>query len=108
MEQRVDQRTQAELAAMEQRVDQRTQAQLAAMEQRMNAKTDEAVSHTANVMMEQIRILVNVVEEKYEHLPGDVATLRRDFDEHRTDLHLHARSPATLPKRATKKQPRSR
>jgi len=99
----MEQRTRAELVAMEQR----THAELAAMEQQMNDNTDQAVSHTANVMMEHIRTLVNVVEEKYEHLPGDVAALRRDFDDHRTDLHLHARPPVTLPKRATKKKPRS-
>lgn len=78
------------------------------MESRITVRIGEAVSHVANVMMEQIRDLVNVVEQKYEQLPVQVARVRADLDEHRSDLRLHARSPATPPKRITKKKPRSR
>jgi hypothetical protein len=65
-----------------------------------------ATSHVANVMMEHIKSLVSVVEEKYQDLPPAHAKLRDDFDAHAADLRLHAPLPTTAPKRT--RRPRSR
>ncbi|HWU89881.1 MAG TPA: hypothetical protein VN253_21615 [Kofleriaceae bacterium] len=65
-----------------------------------------ATSHVANVMIEEVRRLVSVVEEKYQDLPPAHAKLREDFDAHAADLRLHHRAPAPLPKRARRPRPR--
>jgi hypothetical protein len=65
-----------------------------------------ATSHVANVMIEHIKSLVTVVEEKYQDLPPAHAKLRDDFDAHAADLRLHAPSPTAAPKRT--RRPRAR
>ncbi|HWO25577.1 MAG TPA: hypothetical protein VNO30_42850 [Kofleriaceae bacterium] len=65
-----------------------------------------ASMHVANVMMEQIRSLVAVVEEKYQDLPPAHAKLRADFDAHAADYRLHAPLPPAAPKRTRRSRPR--
>lgn len=74
-------------------------ADMGAMETRLVHQIDQSTSKAANVMVEHLRGLVSVVDEKYKDLPRQHAELRAEFDEHAADSHLHRRSPPTPGKR---------
>jgi predicted nuclease with TOPRIM domain len=69
--------------------------EMVAMENRLSKQIKESASEiaqeVANVMVEQLRSQVSVVDEKYQDLPGQYAALRKDFDAHAADAHLHRR-----------------
>jgi hypothetical protein len=82
------------VGAMEARI----RTEMIAMEARLSTQIKESASEiaqeVANVMVEQLRGQVSVVDEKYKDLPGQYAELRADFDSHVADLSLHrARRP---------------
>jgi phage-related minor tail protein len=78
--------------------------EMGAMEARLSKQIKESASEiaqeVANVMVEQLRGQVSVVDEKYKDLPRQYAELRADFDSHVADLSLHRGPPATPAKRA--------
>jgi hypothetical protein len=76
------------------------------MEARLSLQIDQSASHHANVMVEQLSVLVGGVDDKYKGLPGDYKELRARFDDHVADHHLHVRLPPAPAKRV--RRPRSR
>lgn len=50
-----------------------------------------AATQVANVMAEHFRSWASAVDDKYRHLPHEVAALRADLDEHRADATIHGR-----------------
>jgi chromosome segregation ATPase len=60
----------------------------------------EIAKEVANIMAEQLRVQVSVVDEKYQDLPRQYAELRGELDAHVTDVHMHRRRPAVPAKRA--------
>lgn len=77
--------------------------EMVAMEKRLSKQIKDSASEiaqeVANVMVEQLRSQVSVVDEKYQDLPSKYAALRKDLDAHAADTHLHQRRPATPGKR---------
>ena len=68
-----------EMAAMEERLDARMRAYVDATADRVGV---EAGMSAARVILEQHRAQIAVVDDKYRHLPGEVARLREDFEAH--------------------------
>jgi hypothetical protein len=54
----------------------------------------EAVSHVANVMMEQTRIQIAALDDKYRDVPESVETVRGELDTHVTDVAVHVKPSA--------------
>jgi hypothetical protein len=73
--------------------------EMIAMKTELIHEIGQAGTHVANVMMEHIRTLISVVDEKYRDLPQKHAALRAEFENHATDRHLHARPKSSPPKR---------
>jgi hypothetical protein len=102
LEERVEQRAQARhqetmleigraVNSLAERVEQRAQAR----HQETMLEIGRAVSSVAEIIGRQ----ATVVDEKYQELPGQVAALRADLDEHRSDLRIHRPAPAPRTKR---------
>jgi chromosome segregation ATPase len=80
------------------------EGRLSGMEERLTEKFTQLASQIAmqvgNLMVEQLRSQISVVDEKYQDVPGQCKALRRDLDGHVTDLHLHRPASPTPGKRA--------
>jgi DNA repair exonuclease SbcCD ATPase subunit len=83
-----------------------TKQDLAAMEHRLTLEIGKAMSTATGVMAEDFRRMATAIEEKYSDVPRDVAAVREDLDDHRSDLNLHVRPAVASPKRIIK--PRSK
>jgi chromosome segregation ATPase len=80
------------------------EGRLSGMEERLTEKFTQLASQIAmqvgNLMVEQLRSQISVVDEKYQDVPAQCKALRRDLDSHVADVHLHRPSPPTPGKRA--------
>jgi hypothetical protein len=76
---------------------------MGAMENRLLREIGQAISHAVNVVVEQIGSKIGVLQEK---LGADIASLRKDLDEHRNDSSIHLRPSPTPPKRAATRKTR--
>ena len=74
-----------EMHAMEDRL----RGEMRAMEGRLTREIGTVVSHFANVVIEQMRGVCGAVDERYQHVPGELAAVRRDLDAHIADTRLH-------------------
>jgi chromosome segregation ATPase len=75
---------------------------LVGMEERLGFQ----ITHAANWVVEQLGKLVKQIDEKYADVPGELAALRRELDEHRSDASLHVRPTRAPPKRVAQGKPK--
>jgi hypothetical protein len=81
-----------------------TKAELKALEDRLDAKFDALhaeFARMAQAMDENFRKMFTVLDEKYQHMPGEVAQLRREVDEHVANTNVHR-----APRRTKRAKPR--
>jgi hypothetical protein len=73
-------------------------------EKRITVTVASEMARQANIIIEQIGTKIAVVDEKYQDLPGRVATVEQRLDDHASDFTLHDRPP--VPRRARAPKPK--
>lgn len=71
-----------------------------AMENRLRNDIVGEIRSAVAVISEDFRKQVSAFDDKYCHLPGEVAELRGRFDEHAADAKIHRRPATVAPKRS--------
>jgi len=95
VESRLRDEMRGEIGGVEGRLRDEMNAMEARLVRQIKDSGSEIAKEVANVMAEQLRGHVSVVDEKYQDLPRKYAALREDVDVHVADVHLHRPGPAT-------------
>jgi len=59
----------------------------------MHADLSRQIAGAARAAAEENRREIGIVDDKYRDVPGRIAVLERELDEHRRDTTLHPRRP---------------